>query len=151
MLFLFPHHKVKRITDVDPETLRKIGIKALILDIDNTLATHDDPIPAIGVFEWISAVHNAGLICILLSNNSNERVAKFADLLSLPFMANGKKPLPSSFSTAAQKLDVLPSETAVIGDQIFTDIAGGRLAGMHCIYVDPIEREKDFFFGLKEF
>jgi predicted HAD superfamily phosphohydrolase YqeG len=70
-------------------------------------------------------------------------------LLELPYLARGHKPLPRSFIKAAQVLNTSPSETAVVGDQIFTDILGGRIAKMHCVYVEPIEMEKGVFFRFK--
>lgn len=149
MFLLFPHKRFQRITEIRPQLLTDIGIKAIILDIDNTMATHDHPIPAIGVFEWLRDVQNAGISCIILSNNKKRRVAPFAELLALPFIAKGRKPLPWAFIKAAQMLNTEPSETAVVGDQLFTDILGGRAAKMHCLYVEPIEREKGAFFRLK--
>lgn len=42
-----------------------------------------------------------------------------------------------------------PRETAAVGDQIFTDVIGARLAGVFCLMVDPIEPEPGWFFRLK--
>ena len=149
MFLLFPHKRFYRITEIRPQLLTDIGVKAIILDIDNTMATHDHPIPAIGVFEWLSDVQSAGIRCVILSNNKKERVAPFAELLALPYIARGRKPLPRAFIKAAQMVNSAPFETAVVGDQIFTDILGGRVAKMHCLYVEPIEREKGVFFRFK--
>ena len=35
--------------EYQPEFLKKHGIKGLILDVDNTLTTHDNPVPAEGI------------------------------------------------------------------------------------------------------
>ncbi len=37
---LKPNKMLHRVTDITPETLSKLGAKALALDIDNTLSTH---------------------------------------------------------------------------------------------------------------
>jgi predicted HAD superfamily phosphohydrolase YqeG len=41
------------------------------------------------------------------------------------------------------------SETAVLGDQIFTDILAGKRLGLHCILVKPINDKKTPFFIIK--
>ena len=40
----------------------------------------------------------------------------------------------------------LPRQTAVVGDQIFTDILGANLAGMASILVEPFQMEPFFVF-----
>ena len=151
MFILFPHARFNRITDILPENLAKSGVLAIVLDVDNTLTTHDHPIPAKGVREWLVEVKKEKIQCIILSNNSTARVLPFASDLGLPFIAKSRKPLPFAFLKASEKIGVPPSKTAVIGDQLFTDILGGRIAKMYCIYVNPIEPEAGVFFRCKRF
>ena len=47
---------LKSIVDLTPDILKENGIKGLLLDLDNTLTTHDNPRPADGVPEWISSM-----------------------------------------------------------------------------------------------
>ncbi|MEG1774362.1 MAG: YqeG family HAD IIIA-type phosphatase [Oscillospiraceae bacterium] len=149
MGILWPHERYHRITDIDPAALLRSGIKAVVLDVDNTLTTHDNPVPAVGVLEWLRGAERAGLEMMILSNNHPPRVEPFARMLGLAFEANGRKPLPGGVRRACAKLHAAPRETAVIGDQLFTDMLGGRLAGCRCLLVDPIEPEKTRFFRLK--
>ena len=44
---------VRSVCAITPEMLRDMGIRGLLLDIDNTLTTHDNPVPAPGVMEWV--------------------------------------------------------------------------------------------------
>ena len=44
MLFT-PTRAYKSILNVTPKILSKMGVRALILDIDNTMTTHDNPVP----------------------------------------------------------------------------------------------------------
>lgn len=145
----YPHRLCRRITNLDPGELISSGIRGLILDVDNTLTTHDNPIPGEGVCEWLQRAEQTGLKQIILSNNTPERVRPFAERLGLRFAANGKKPLPSGVRRAAAEMGLSAAETAVIGDQIFTDVLAGRLAGAFVILVEPMELEKTVFFRLK--
>jgi len=149
MSLFLPHERYHRITDIPTDHFGKIGIRALILDVDNTLTTHDNPKPGEGVLDWLAAVQSSGIKCIILSNNTPERVTPFADMLSLEFEANGKKPLTGGVKRACKAMGVKISETALIGDQIFTDVMAARLSKTYSILVDPIEPEKTAFFKFK--
>ena len=149
-LFL-PHEKYLKITGVDLEALKQKGIKAIILDVDNTLTTHGNPTCSKEVLDWLQKARNAQMKLMLLSNNQAERVAPFARLVGLDYEAKAAKPLKKGILHVCERMGVAPGEAAMIGDQIFTDILGGRRAGAYCILVDPIELEKGFFFMIKRF
>lgn len=149
MSIFFPNERFKRITDISPARLRSQGFEGIILDVDNTLTTHDNPVPGEGVERWLEDAAKAGLKLIILSNNSPERVTPFARLLKLDFEANGRKPLPWGYLRAVKKLGIKKQAAVAIGDQIFTDIMGARLAGVYSILTDPIEPEHTAFFRFK--
>ncbi len=145
----YPDERYRRITDIDPAALVARDIRGIVLDVDNTLTTHDNPHPADGVLEWLQAAQRVGLRLVILSNNHPKRVEPFAQMLGLEFEADGKKPLPGGFLRACAHLGIENSEAAAIGDQIFTDVIGARWAGVLCLMVDPIEPEAGWFFRLK--
>ena len=49
MNYFYPHAMAQRVYQITPQLLKSWGVKGLILDIDNTLTTHDNPIPDAGV------------------------------------------------------------------------------------------------------
>ena len=152
MAIFRPTYALKKITDITPSALKKRGIKALVLDVDNTLTTHNNPAPAEGVPEWIEEMKSAGIKLIIVSNNNAERVTPFAEMLGLHFVPNGAKPLPVGFKRAAAELRALgvpKNRIAAVGDQIFTDILGANLAGIRSIFVYPIEPETSLPFRFK--
>ena len=83
MSILYPNQRYRRITDISPQQLKNSGFEGIILDVDNTLTTHDNPKPGEGVMDWLAAASNAGLKLIILSNNTPERVKPFAEMLGL--------------------------------------------------------------------
>ena len=139
----------RRVNDITPEFLFKNNIKGLLLDLDNTLTTHDNPVPGKGVEEWLKEMKSFGIKLIIVSNNHPERVKPFADMLGLNFISEGKKPLSSGFNRAQVKLGIPFSQLAVVGDQIFTDMLGANLKNIRGIFVFPIEHEKTRLFKLK--
>lgn len=138
-----------RVTEITPEFLIKNNIKGLLLDLDNTLTTHDNPVPAEGILEWIASMKKSGIKLVVVSNNHPPRVKPFADMLGVEFVCEGKKPLSSGFNRAQQRMEIPFSQLAVVGDQIFTDILGANLKRVRGIFVYPIEHEKTNFFKLK--
>lgn len=134
-------YSFRKTVNITPEFLRSKGIKGLILDVDNTLALHDDGTPAPGIPEWIAEMKNAGIRLMIVSNNSAERVRPFAELLGLEFVSKGAKPLKKGYIAAMEKMGLKPTETAAVGDQLFTDIWGANFSGVISIFVEPMQLE----------
>ena len=134
---------------IKPEDIKNSGAKAVLIDADNTLAFHDSQQPYPGVTGWIKDIIAAGIPMIIISNNSAERVRPFAESLGLPFIEKSAKPLPKGFRRACARLGVSSRETAVIGDQIFTDVVGGKLIGAKVFLTEPLGPETDGFIKFK--
>ena len=140
---------LRSVLQIQPGLLRQYGIRGLMLDLDNTLTTHDNPAPAEGVLSWIGLMRQAGIAMMIVSNNRPRRVQPFAAALGLPFVAEGAKPLPRGFRLAQKRMQLPFSQLAVVGDQIFTDILGANLCGVKSIYVRPIQYENKGFLRVK--
>ena len=74
----------------------------------------------------------------LVSNNWHRRVSGVAEELGFSLVSKALKPLPFAFRRGMRLMGVKPSETATIGDQVFTDVLGGNLAGTLTVLVDPL-------------
>lgn len=144
-----PQYRFQNVMQIKPEDIKNSGAKAVLIDADNTLAFHDSQQPYPGVTDWIKGIIAAGIPMIIISNNSAERVRPFAEKLGLPFIEKSAKPLPKGFRRACERLGVSPRETAVIGDQIFTDVVGGNLIGAKVFLTEPLGPETDGFIKFK--
>ena len=149
MSILYPARMVRGVTDITRDMLEEMGVSALILDVDNTLTTHNNPRLEVAVLAWLAKMREADIALILLSNNSRDRVRPFAEQLRLGFVARGMKPLAFGYKRAVEALGVGKRQAAVVGDQIFTDILGGNLYGAKTILVEPIHPEDGRLFRLK--
>lgn len=141
MPLFFPTLYRRRITDVTVDDLHRLGVKALLLDVDNTLTTHDAPDLTDAVKAWLAQMGESGFSLIIVSNNRAERVAPFAEKIGLSYYAHARKPLPFGFRAAAKQVGVCRKECVVIGDQLFTDMLGANLAGIPSILLEPIQPE----------
>lgn len=148
MLFK-PTYVFNDITQITPDFLHKKRIKGLLLDLDNTLTTHNNPVPPQTSLDWLDSMRKAGIKMMIVSNNSAERVTPFAENLRLNFVPNGKKPLTFGYSKAQKELNIDSKNLATVGDQIFTDVLGSNFKGLRSIFVFPIEPETSLPFRFK--
>lgn len=141
MALFYPTIYRRRITDLTVTDLQRLGVQGILLDIDNTLTTHDNPELDARVSAWLDAVRQAGFALTVVSNNRDERVRPFAEAIGLRFQARAAKPLPRGYRAAAASMGLTPQQCVAVGDQIFTDILGANLAGMKSVLLEPIELE----------
>lgn len=137
---LRPDHFFERITDIPVRFLKNRDIRFLLLDIDGTMARTKDPEPDKSVIRWTEEMKKAGMTLYILSNNkSPERVERFCGILGINGVHKSKKPGIAGFENALRLLGAKPSETALIGDQIFTDSFGARRSGILSIRVKTLD------------
>lgn len=148
-MILKPTFVFKSVTEITTSFLSEKKIKGLILDLDNTLTTHNNPIPAEKVTNWIMQMEQNGIKLMIVSNNTAQRVRPFAEMLKLDFIPRGRKPLSTGFKKAQIAMELPFEHIAIVGDQLFTDILGANLKRVKTIFVYPIELETSFFFKIK--
>lgn len=61
MPLLYPELLRNRITDITLEDLRALGVKGLLLDVDNTLALHGSQVLDPAVEDWLQKIRKAGI------------------------------------------------------------------------------------------
>lgn len=141
MLF-YPNIYLDSVKDVTIDFLNKNNIKALILDVDNTILDFDKNIPE-GVEKWCEELKRQGIkFCILSNSNKKEKVRMVAEKLKLPYFYLGTKPFKRGFKKAINLLEEKEENIAAVGDQIFTDVIGANRCKLFSILVKPIA-EKD--------
>ncbi len=138
MRVLTPDYYFKNVTHIRPEFLRELGIKALALDVDNTLTEHDSQHVQEDVGQWLADMQKAGIKLMLASNNLPKRVEPFAKTVHLPCASFCCKPSPRWFFEAKKRWGLPRSEIALVGDQIFTDGLAGRFSGVKVFLVKPL-------------
>ena len=146
---LVPDWYLEKYDDATPEFLSKQGIRYLILDIDNTVAPYEQAVPDERNLAWFASLKAAGIRCAFVSNNSYERVELFNRQIGIPMFAPALKPLRKYMQRAMMIMGAVPRETAIMGDQLFTDCLAGRFSGVRTILVPPIKDRRDIFTRFK--
>ena len=144
-----PDFIFEKFDDVTPEFLGAQNIEFLLIDIDNTLAPYEEPLPNERVKSWFRSLEENGIKSVLVSNNHGDRVELFNRELGLLAFADCKKPSPRRLRRYADAIGAVNERTAALGDQIFTDVWGAKKMGARAILVPPIRDKKTLFFRAK--
>lgn len=139
---LIPHLAVERVSEVSIDDLRARGIVGVIFDLDNTLVPyHTEDVPA-DVEGWLRTFEASGLRGALVSNAWSWRAKRFARRFEWPSIRGLPKPNPPRLVRAMRAMGSAPETTALIGDQLFTDILPGNWLGLYTILVEPMDRRE---------
>ena len=134
--------QAESVVNLKPEFFICQGIRGVIIDLDNTLVAWGGDSLDPQMTEWVESMKAAGLKMCILSNALENRVKKVGDSLGLPFVSRAVKPRKSPFRKAMELMGTKPEETAVIGDQLFTDILGGNRLDLYTVWTTPISDEE---------
>ncbi|MCL2212380.1 MAG: YqeG family HAD IIIA-type phosphatase [Oscillospiraceae bacterium] len=142
-----PTNYYNDISSIPADYFVKRGIEGVICDIDNTLINYDETHPTPEAMQFLNSLKEQGIKVVLASNNTKNRVKTFNSDLGLPAYANSTKPLSRRVFTRAMKImGTTRDNTAVIGDQVFTDVLGTKFCGIkHVILVRPIKPASNIF------
>ena len=131
-MIFYPKSYFKNILEIDMNFIEKNNIKAILLDIDNTMIDTDNNILE-GLEDWVEEAKKHGIkFCILSNTNKKKKAEKMSKKLEVPYIYFAKIVQENS------------ENIAVIGDQILTDVLGANRSHMYSILVEPLA-EKDIF------
>ncbi len=120
------------------EELVRIGVRGLLLDLDNTLVTaRGGEVPA-ETRLFLQEARRLGLAAVILSNGRRARAEQFGRMFDLPSVGRAKKPFGGGYRRALAILGLPGSAVAAIGDQFLTDGIGAWCQGMSFALVEPI-------------
>ena len=145
--FLFPDYRFDSIMQIHRKWLKEQDIYSILLDVDCTLKYYSSTTVLPEIAEWLERKQKQGFQFCLLSNGRRQRIQPLAEMLNLPFLAPAYKPLPSGCRRAMRMLYVDPRYTALIGDQVFTDVVAANLAGIRSILVNPLRPQEEPLFA----
>lgn len=135
---LLPHMRVNTVYEINLDELQARGVRGIITDLDNTLVGAKEALATPELVQWLDAVRSRGFQVVIVSNNNDSRVGKFAAPLQIPYIHAARKPASKAFRKALNVLQLPAEHTVVIGDQMLTDVLGGNRMGLFTILVAPI-------------
>ena len=153
---IVPHFFYRSLEEVELEKLHKLGIKSILLDLDNTLVLGGKSEVPQSVRAWIEEAKKKGFKLGIFSNTLKlKRLWRISLDLGIPYMRGKFKPRREGLKKALNFLGVKPEESVMIGDRLLTDVWGGNRVGMWTILLKPLQGGKGFmtrlFYYLERF
>ena len=126
------------IYELTPGDVKALGVRLLMMDLDNTLSPYHIHEADEKLCAWVDNMRAAGLELFILSNNHGDRPARFAAQLNLDYINRARKPRTATALGIMAQRGYAPRETAILGDQIYTDVLCAARCGCKSICVRPI-------------
>lgn len=139
MGWLTPDMTAHRLWEIPLDALKTRGIRAVLLDLDNTLVPWHTQSLDDRTRTWLEGVADAGITVLLVTNATGERAGELARTLGIRCVPQAGKPLPRGVLRAARELKLPPAACAMVGDQLFTDVMAAHWAGCLAVLVDPLD------------
>lgn len=146
MRFFSANRYVTSVDLINVDDLCDAGIRCVLVDRDNTLVPRDTKVAPPKVREWLNDLESAGISVCMVSNNFHTKaVCASAQDLGLDVVHHAMKPAPIAVHVALSRMGASRKQAVLVGDQLFTDVMAGNLAGVTTILVKP-QCTKDLFF-----
>lgn len=136
-----PTYHAQNIYEVTVDFFDKIGIKNVLIDLDNTLASYRQHEADEKAIDYIQKLHDFGYNVVIVSNNRGPRVASFAKTAHVEFKAKMYKPLKVNFKALLKSKAFDRNETILIGDQLLTDVFVANRVGIRSMLVEKLVEE----------
>ena len=150
MKFTFvPEYYFKTFNEASADFLQSIGVKGIVLDVDNTLEPYENPLPGEHVVAWLESLKAVGISAAIVSNNGGKRINLFNSVLRLPAYCKALKPFKRNVLKAMADMGTDKSNTILMGDQVFTDVWAAHNTGIRAILVPPIKDKRDILTRFK--
>ena len=136
---MIPNAYYQDIFKIDYSKLKKIGIKNLFFDIDNTIVPYKVKEIDKGTLKLFKDLKKDFNI-FLFSNSSRKRVLNIANKLKVNAYYLSMKPLKKNYKKIMNIFN--SNECVFIGDQFMTDVLGAKRNGLKVIFVDRINKKE---------
>lgn len=87
-----PDFAVEAVYDLTVESLKRQGIKAVLVDLDNTLIAWNNPDGTPEMKKWLHDLRDAGIRIIVVSNNNQKRVKRAVEKFDIDYVYWAMKP-----------------------------------------------------------
>ena len=136
-----PFAVAKSIYEIDIDFFKQQNVKVLMMDLDNTLDSYRLYHPTERAVELIKKIREADILPIIISNNRGKRVGTYANDLGVEYIHSAAKPFGFRIKKSIKSHGWNPDEVMFVGDQMVTDVAAAKRAGIRVILTDKIVKE----------
>jgi len=145
-----PDFELASVLGIDGKKLKKKGAKVIFFDADNTLFAHGAREADERVIKKLKQLQEGFELGIITNTYNPKRRGflhkyfnKSQGLKMYVCASKVKKPGETPFKDALRKFKYKPSQCVMVGDNLFTDVVGGKRVGMLTIKVKPYSLESE--------
>jgi HAD superfamily phosphatase (TIGR01668 family) len=138
-----PDFTARSVADIDFALLKKLGVRHLLFDLDQTLRKPYSRRLEDAVVKLLKEVQSSRqFLSLNLVSNNQRKLHRYSQPIDAnvyqPFRRGFKlirKPNPAFFEYVLDSLNTKPEETVMIGDRLHADVLGGNRMGMYTIFI----------------
>ena len=132
-----PDYIYNKLTDITVDDVKKMGVSALAVDLDNTAVKDSSYHMKKDVIRWSNKMRKNGIKIVIVSNTFFHRALWFSYKMGwVPFVALANKPSPLALKTASKLIKTKVNSIAMIGDTLTKDILCANRAGAVSVKVE---------------
>ncbi len=139
-----PDMYAQSIYRVNYKKLASLGIKCIIFDLDNTIASVDQDKPSKEAIDLMFEIKELGMRPVLMSNSGRKRVEPFRNGLEIDSCASAGKPGQRNYNKIKEIYKFSSEQIECVGDQFLKVVLGANIAGMTSILVNKISKKDRF-------
>lgn len=143
VLLLNPDYNLKNIYEIDLESLKEQGIKAIFFDLDSTIMVSKSGEYLEKTDNWLKEVDKDFFIAVITNNKKCDYLEKVQSISNFQIIGNAKKPSTKAMKQLLNKININPHEIVIVGDRPLTDILAGKRLGAKTILVGSINAENE--------
>ncbi len=134
-----PDYTLDSITQISEAWLRHVGIRGLLLDIDNTITRWEEEEVPDSELSWLHSMRDAGILIRFISNGLHSKVRRVEQQTGLNHISGRPlKPFPTGFRRGLREMGLDPDQALMVGDSAVTDIAIANHIGLWTVLVEPM-------------
>ena len=142
-MFIKPDINIKSIYNIDLESLKNEGYKAMLFDLDSTLMASKSATYSAEILEWLKKVRENFFVAVVSNNKNPVYIEKVQKVSDFPTVFNAKKPKTDVTLKFLQENNLNPKECVFVGDRPLTDVMCGKNLGCKTILVDSITADTE--------
>jgi HAD superfamily phosphatase (TIGR01668 family) len=133
---------VDMLYSLQPEWLYEMGIKGVLIDLENTLIPYGATALSAQAKELLKRLMEAGLTVLVASNAARSPVAEELRAVGIPCRLRSWKPFSVGLNDWFRTNNLRGPDTLVIGDQVLTDGLLAVFRRSHLLLITPLSTDE---------
>lgn len=142
-MLLRPDYNLKNIYEIDLDSLKNLGIKAIFFDLDSTIMVSKSGCYSPEADDWLKTVNEKFFVAVISNNKNQCYLEKVRSISKFQIIGNAGKPSTKAMLELLDKNNMQPQEVVIVGDRPLTDILAGKRLGSKTILVGSINHENE--------